>query len=70
MKKKLVCDRCGHELSEKEDINLAYEGQIAWEIAARERGTAARGVIPCKNYIRCGGEMIRIDSRGKNSQSK
>ncbi len=28
---KLICDRCGLELTDKEDINLALEGKWAWE---------------------------------------
>ena len=54
----LVCDRCGFELTEKDDINLAIEGTEAWQTAARARGEEPRGVYPCKRYIRCQGEMI------------
>ncbi len=62
--KKLVCDRCGKELTEKDDIDLAFEGKKAWEATARERGTEPRGIIPCEHFIRCGGEMKLItDSR-------
>ncbi len=62
--KKLVCDRCGFELTEKEDVNLALEGQRAWRIATRARGAEPRGVIPCEHYVRCGGEVILVnDSR-------
>ncbi|MFC1981955.1 hypothetical protein ACFLUN_00555 [Chloroflexota bacterium] len=62
--KKLVCDRCGLELTEKEDIDLALEGKWAWEAASRARGIEPRGVIPCENYVRCGGEIILVnDSR-------
>lgn len=57
---KLVCDRCGLELKDKEDIYLAYEGQWAWETACRERGVKPRGILPCKNYIRCSGEIRRV----------
>jgi len=59
--KKLVCDRCGLEVTEKEDIELALEGQEAWATAVRARGGEPRGVIPCKNYIRCGGEIILVN---------
>ncbi len=62
--KKLVCDRCGLELTEKEDVGLALEGKWVWEAAARARGAEPRGVIPCENYVRCGGEVILVnDSR-------
>jgi hypothetical protein len=54
---KLVCDRCGLELTEPEDIDLAFAGRRAWEKAARGRGIKPRGILPCKNYIRCGGEI-------------
>ena len=56
--KKLVCDKCGRELTEKDDIDLALEGQEAWQAAARARGIEPTGVLPCENFIRCGGEMI------------
>lgn len=55
--KKLVCDRCGSELKEKADIELALEGKNAWAGSARLRGAEPRGVLPCQNYIRCRGEM-------------
>jgi len=54
---KLVCDRCGLELTEPDDIDLALAGQGAWEKAARARGIKPRGILPCQNYIRCGGEI-------------
>ena len=52
---KLVCDRCGLELTDREDINLALEGKWAWEAACRARSVEPRGILPCKNYVRCGG---------------
>jgi len=55
--KKLVCDRCGKELTEKEDVEIALEGQWAWEAALRAHGTEPRGVLPCENFVRCGGEL-------------
>jgi len=63
MARKLVCDRCGYELTEKDDIDLAFEGQAGWAKSARERGAEPRGVIPCKNYVRCQGEMIAVQER-------
>ena len=61
--KKLVCDRCGYELTEKNDVELALEGQWAWEAAVRARGGEPRGVYPCENYVRCGGEMMVVEDR-------
>jgi len=60
---KLVCDRCGYELTDKDDIDLAFAGKEAWEAACRARGIEPRGVLPCKNYIRCGGEIELVTSR-------
>ena len=56
--KKLVCDRCGEVLNIKEAIELALEGTVAWHTFIRERGDEPRGLFPCKNWIRCRGEMI------------
>jgi hypothetical protein len=61
--KKLVCDKCGFELTEKEEIGLALEGQEAWEMAVRARGENPRGVYPCKHYISCSGEMLIVEER-------
>ena len=61
--KKLVCDRCGLELADKDGIDLALEGQGAWEVACRARGVEPRGVLPCENYARCGGEIVLGASR-------
>jgi hypothetical protein len=55
---KLVCDRCGCEVTEKEDVAAIEAGMDAWENAVRARGEEPRGVFPCKNYVRCHGEMI------------
>jgi len=54
---KLVCDRCGLELKDKDHIDIALEGKEAWETTVRERGREPRGILPCKNYVRCRGEM-------------
>ena len=64
MIKKLVCDRCGKEITEKEDIEIALEGKQAWAGAVRARGGKPRGVLPCENYVRCGGEMKPIFDNG------
>ena len=61
--KRLVCDRCGFELTYKEDVNLALEGQEAWEMAVRARGDEPRGIFPCKNYMHCHGEMQIVTVR-------
>ena len=61
--KKLVCDRCGLELTDKDDIYLALEGKWAWEAACRTHGIEPRGILPCKNYVRCGGEIKVVASR-------
>ena len=55
--KKLVCDRCGAKISDRSEIEMALEGKKAWEATARASGAEPRGVIPCENFIRCGGEM-------------
>jgi hypothetical protein len=54
----LVCDRCGFELAEKDDINLALEGSEAWQSSVRNRGREPRGVYPCKHHMLCEGEMV------------
>jgi len=64
MAKKLVCDKCGLELTDKYDVELALDGMWAWQTAVRRRGLEPRGVYPCKDFIRCGGEMMLIASNG------
>ena len=61
--KKLVCDRCGCELTDRDDIYSAFEGKWAWEAGCRARGVEPRGVLPCKYYVRCGGEIVLVASR-------
>jgi len=61
--RKLVCDRCGLELADKDGIDLAIEGKEAWEAACRARGVKPRGILPCENYVRCGGEIVFVTSR-------
>jgi hypothetical protein len=63
MMKKLVCDRCGRELTEKEDIELVLGGAEAWCTSLRARGIEPRGLFPCENYTRCGGEMIFLNKK-------
>ena len=62
--KKLICDRCGRELSEKKDIEIALEGKEAWQAVVRARGAEPRGILPCENYARCGGEMKLFRGKG------
>jgi hypothetical protein len=54
----LVCDRCGFELTERDDINKVLEGAESWQTSARDRGAEPRGLYPCKHFIRCQGEMV------------
>ena len=60
MPKKLRCDHCGLELKDKDDLDAAFEGMAAWRAAARARGLDPRGVLPCKHYVRCGGEIVEL----------
>ena len=60
---KLVCDRCGLKLTDIDDIDLAFEGREAWEASCRARGVEPRGLLPCKHYVRCGGEIVLVASR-------
>ena len=68
MVKKLRCDRCGLELTERDDADAAFEGMVAWQAAARARGIEPRGVLPCKNYVRCGGEIVEVELRSSATQ--
>ena len=63
---KLVCDKCGFELDQREDIVLALDGTEAWQDACRRRGEEPRGVFPCKYYFQCKGEMILLKEQKKN----
>ncbi len=63
--KKLVCDRCGEEMSDKDDIELALDGTASWHIFVREKGDEPRGLFPCRNWIRCKGEMIDWKDKDK-----
>ena len=70
MAKKLRCDRCGLELTERDDLDLAYGGMTAWQMAARARGIEPRGILPCKNYVRCGGEIVEVNEEGRRWMRK
>jgi hypothetical protein len=68
---KLVCDKCGFELTDIEAIDMAFGGTKAWQDAQRRRGFEPRGVFPCKYYIRCQGEMILVkESKTRKSTFK
>ncbi|MBN2240642.1 MAG: hypothetical protein JW712_12780 [Dehalococcoidales bacterium] len=60
--KKLVCDRCGRELSNPEAIDLVLKGREAWQNSVRARGKEPRGIFPCEYYIQCEGEMVIVDA--------
>jgi hypothetical protein len=68
--KKLVCDRCGKELSDPEAIDLVIAGMDAWQNSVRARGEEPRGIFPCEYYRNCGGEMVIIDDLEKPEKSK
>ena len=63
--KKLICDRCGETFDDKEAIELALEGTEAWRAFLDEKGREPRGLFPCKNWIRCQGEMIDWKNKDK-----
>ena len=66
---KLVCDHCGFELTDKSDINAAFDGMDAWQEAVRARGETPRGVFPCKFYFQCKGEMIPLKGKAKKQNN-
>jgi hypothetical protein len=57
---KLVCDKCGFELTDPEDISLVVEVMEAWQEAQRNRGLETRGIFPCKYSFQCQGEMFLV----------
>jgi hypothetical protein len=63
---KLVCDRCGFELTDKQAIYMALDGTEAWQNGQRSRGCEPRGVFPCMYYSQCKGEMLLV----KETKSK
>ena len=64
--KKLICDRCGTILDNRDDIELALQGTAAWQTFIRERGQEPRGLFPCRNWIRCQGEMVVFTGKQKS----
>jgi hypothetical protein len=70
---KLVCDKCGFELTDPEDIYQALDGTEAWQEAQRNRGCEPRGLFPCKYYFLCQGEMFltkELSRKRKPSQQE
>lgn len=65
---KLICDKCGFEITEREDIYLALEGTDAWQDAQRGRGCEPRGLFPCKYYFQCQGEMLLVKEDNKRKK--
>ena len=61
----LMCDKCGFQLTEKEEIELAMEGVEAWQNACLARGQKPRGYFPCKHYRNCEGEMMPAKQSGR-----
>lgn len=61
--KKLVCDRCGREVTDREEINAILLGADAWRNSVIARGEEPRGYFPCKDYRNCGGEMIEVEEK-------
>ena len=62
--KKLVCDRCGLKITNREDIEMTLEGKEAWEATVRAGGAEPRGTFPCQNFAHCGGEMELVVESG------
>ena len=60
--RKLICNSCGMKLTDAEDVEVALEGKEGWEAVIRARGVDPKGVIPCENFVRCGGEMKIVDN--------
>ena len=67
--KKLVCDRCGREISDPEAIDLVLAGMDAWQNSVLSRGEEPRGIFPCEQYRSCGGEMVIVDEQEKSKKS-
>lgn len=60
--KKLVCDRCGLEITSQNDLSMVLKGMEAWQNSVKSRGEEPRGIFPCENYRNCGGEMIIVEA--------
>lgn len=66
--KKLVCDRCGREITNPADIELVLAGMEAWQNSVRTRGEEPRGLFPCEYHRICKGEMIITDAETKKEK--
>jgi len=62
--KKLICDMCGNELTDKSYIEAIFEGAEAWQDSRLSQGIIPRGFFPCENFRNCGGEMIAVKEKG------
>ncbi len=62
--KKLICDRCGNEITDRDSIELILEGAEAWQLSVIDRDAMPRGLFPCKNYMQCEGEMQPPEKKG------
>ena len=68
---KLICDRCGREVSDEADVELILDGAEAWQASVRAGGAEPRGVFPCQDFARCHGEMkIAIEDRRSRREKK
>ncbi|MEE8418729.1 MAG: hypothetical protein V3S02_01295 [Dehalococcoidales bacterium] len=61
--KKLVCDKCGKEVTDRYDIEEILAGAAAWQASRKARGEEPIGLFPCEDYRNCGGVMC--DSKTK-----
>lgn len=68
--KKLVCDRCGKELTGRDTIEVALQGTAAWRSRALAKGEEPRGLFPCETYARCGGEMTHWNNKNNRQGGK
>ena len=65
---KLICDKCGFELTDVNAICRVLDGMEAWQEAQRNRGSEARGIFPCMYYFWCKGEMVFAKDLKKQRQ--
>jgi hypothetical protein len=65
---RLICDRCGKEVTDKMVVEAIFAGKDAWKTSHVHEGADARGLFPCENYIRCHGEMIVAPEEDKRAK--
>lgn len=63
--KKLVCDKCGLEVTGGYNIEKILEGTAAWQASRKAKGEESRGFFPCADYRNCAGELIDAKKQGK-----